>query len=158
MNTIKKNTAYILTFTFVSAIAFIFLFIAVGMVPFWQQLSGIEIQAWWSDHFVKFGFLMIFIHLLSIITSIYAYRLNRKEDDKQIKRLWLIALVTLLICQALNFVLYGGFYNAALMSGTLEPQIALETFDNWCFYHKVRTAFVWFSFISFIIIGIKSKK
>ena len=157
MNIAKKNTAYILTFIFVSAIAFIYLFIAVGMVPFWQQLSGIEIQAWWSDHFVRFGFLMIFIHLLSIVSSIYAYRLQRKEE-KQIKRLWLLALITLLICQAFNFVLYGGFYNAALLSGTLEPQIALETFDNGDFYHKVRTAFVGISLISLTVIGIKSKK
>jgi hypothetical protein len=97
---------------------------------------------------------MIFIHLLSIISTIYAYNVH----SKQLKRLWLIALVTLLICQALNFVRYGGFYNTALMSGTLEPQIALETFDNWDFYHKVRTAFIWISFISLIVIGIKSKK
>ena len=87
MNVTKKNTVYILTFIFVSAIAFIFLFIAVGMVPFWQQLSGIEIQAWWTDHFVKFGFLMIFIHLLSIISTIYAYNVHSKQDNKQLKRL-----------------------------------------------------------------------
>lgn len=157
MNTTKKNRAFILTFTFVSAIAFIYLFIAVGLVPYWQQLSGIEIQAWWSEHFVKFGFLMIFIHLLSIITGVYAYRLHRKEE-KEIKRLWLVGLITLLICQAFNFVLYGGFYNAALMSGTLEPQIALDTFDNWDFYHKVRTAFVLVSLGALIVIGTKSKK
>ena len=74
------------------------------------------------------------------------------------KRLWLLGLITLLICQAFNFVLYGGFYNAALMSGTLEPQLALDTFDNWDFYHKVRTAFVLISLGALIVIGTKSKK
>ena len=55
-------------------------------------------------------------------------------------------------------MLYGGFYNAALMSGTLEPQIALDTFDNWDFYHKVRTAFVLISLGALVVIGTKSKK
>lgn len=147
----KHATAYILAFTLISAVAFIYAFIAIALVPYWQELSGTEIQAWWSGPFMRFSNIMVPLHILSIITIIYAFAINRKGNDKI---LWLIALVTLLICQAFNFGLYGSVYNPALQSGTLEAQEALETFDAWDFYHTVRTIAVCISLISLIFIGI----
>ena len=150
MTTNKNYTAYIFAFTFVSAVAFIYVFIAIGLVPYWQELSGIEIQSWWSGPFTRFSNIMVPIHLLSIGTMVYAFIKNRKEINS--KALWLIALITLLICQGFNFGLYGGVYNPALQSGALEAQEALNTFDDWVFYHTIRTISVCVSLITLIII------
>lgn len=151
----KNYTAYIFAFTFVSAVAFIYVFIAIALVPYWQELSGIEIQTWWSGPFTRFSNIMVPLHFLSIITMIYAFIKNRKGSNNAI--LWFIALVTLLICQVFNFGLYGGVYNPALQSGTLEAQEALTTFDNWDFYHTIRTISVCVSLVSLIIIGLTKK-
>ena len=142
-------------YTFVSAVAFIYAFIAIALVPYWQELSGTEIQSWWSGPFTRFSYIMVPIHFLSIITIIYAFIKNRKDSNNKI--LWLIALITLLICQGFNFGLYGGVYNPALQSGTLEVQEALTTFDNWDFYHTIRTISVGVSLVALIIIGLKQK-
>ena len=156
MNTNRKNIAYIFAFTFVSAVAFIYLLISIALIPYWQELTGIEIQAWWSGPFTRFSYLMVPVHLLSIATSIYAYIQHRKEK-RPLNLLWLFALVTLLICQAFNFGLYGSVYNPALQSGTLEASEALEIFDKWSFYHHIRTASVGVSMVLLIVIGIRPK-
>ena len=149
----KNNATYIFAFTFVSAVAFIYVFIAIALVPYWQELSGIEIQSWWSGPFTRFSNIMVPLHLLSIITMIFAFIVNRKKSDN--KSLWLIALVTLLICQGFNFGLYGPVYNPALQSGTLEAKEALTIFDNWDLYHIIRTISVCVSLGTLIIIGLK---
>ena len=154
MNANKNNIAYIFAFTFVSAVAFIYLFISIALVPYWQTLSGTEIQAWWSGPFSRFSYLMVPVHILSIVTSIYAYLIHRKEN-RPLNLLWLFALITLLICQAFNFGLYGSDYNPALQSGTLEASEALEIFDKWSFYHHIRTASVCVSMVLLVFIGIK---
>ena len=64
------------------------------------------------------------------------------------KRLWLVALITLLICQFFNFVVYGGNFNVALSSGTLDPAVALDTLDQWGFYHIIRTISVCISMVT----------
>lgn len=157
MKTKKQTTAFILAFTFVAAVTFVYLFIAIALVPYWQELTGTEIQDWWSGPFTRFAYMMVPVHLLSIITIIVAYRAHRNEE-KPIKNLWILALVTLLICQAFNFSIFGFDFNPSLQSGTLENAIALETLDNWDFYHVIRTLSVCISLIALIIIGIKSKK
>lgn len=151
----RQNTAYILAFTFVSAVTFIYLLIAIALVPYWQSLSGVAIQEWWSGPFTRFSYLMVPVHLLSIITMIYAYVINRKAV-KPLNRYWLIALITLLICQAFNFALHGSVYNLALQSGTLGADKALNVFDQWDFYHNLRTASVCISLLFLILIGIRS--
>jgi hypothetical protein len=98
---------------------------------------------------------MVPIHFLSIITMVYAFIVNRKDSNNKI--LWWIALITLLICQGFNFGLYGGVYNPALQSSTLEAQEALTTFDNWDMYHTIRTISVCMSLVTLIIIGLKKK-
>ena len=156
MNSNKKNLAYIFAFTFVTAVAFIYLLISVALVPYWQELNGIEIQAWWAGPFTYFSYLMVPVHILSIATSIYAYLLHRKEK-RPLNLLWFFALITLLICQGFNFGLYGSIYNPALQSGTLEASEALEVFDKWSFYHHIRTASVCVSMVLLIVIGIRPK-
>lgn len=155
MTTKTNYAAYIFSFTFVGAIAFIYAFMAIALVPYWQELSGTEIQSWWSGPFTRFSNIMVPLHLLSIITMAYAFIKNRKESKD--KALWFIALITLLICQGFNFGLYGGVYNPALQSGTLETQEALSTFDDWAFYHTIRTISVCMSLVTLIIIGLKQK-
>ena len=156
MTTNRKHIAYIFAFTFVSAVAFIYLLISIALVPYWQELSGTEIQAWWSGPFIRFSYLMVLVHVLSIVTSIYAYILHRKEK-RPLDLLWLFALVTLLICQLFNFGLYGSVYNPALQSGTLEASEALEIFDKWAFYHHIRTASVCISMVLLIVIGVRPR-
>ncbi|MEL6276562.1 MAG: hypothetical protein AAFU03_15800, partial [Bacteroidota bacterium] len=87
-------------------------------------------QAWWSGPFLRFSYLMAPVHLLSIVTMIYGYIVHRK-DEKPFNQLWLLALVTLLICQGFNFLLHGSVYNPALQSSELSGEEALSTFDNW---------------------------
>lgn len=156
MNVRRKNTAYIFAFTFVTAIAFIYLLISIALIPYWQGLSGNEIQAWWSGPFTRFSFLMVPLHLLSIAAIVCAYFLHRREK-RPFKMLWLFALITLLICQAFNFGLYGSVYNPALQSSSLEASAALIVFDKWSFYHHIRTASVCLSSLLLIIIAIGPK-
>ena len=150
---IHKNTAYFLAFTFVSAVSFIYLFIAIALVPYWQELSGPEIQSWWAGPFTWFSNIMIPLHLLSIITIIYAFIVNGKGSKD--KFLWLMALITLLVCQGFNMGLHGPVYNPELQSGVLEAKVALATFDDWDFYHTVRTIAVIISMTSLLLIGIR---
>lgn len=157
MNTTKNFTSYILAFTFVAAVTFVYLLISIALVPYWQELSGTEIQAWWAGPFARFAYLMVPVHLLSIITMVYAFVVNRKRE-KAPKNLWVVALIGLLICQIFNFSIFGSVWNLSLQSGTLEPLAALELFDNWDFYHNIRTISVTISLISLIAIGIYSKK
>ncbi|MEM6395590.1 MAG: hypothetical protein AAF741_04525 [Bacteroidota bacterium] len=149
----KNYTTHIFALTFVSAVAFIYVFIAIALVPYWQELSGTEIQSWWSGPFTRFSNIMVPIHFLSIITTIYAFIKNRKDADN--KTLWVIALITLLICQGFNFGLFGGVYNPALQSGVLEAQQALTTFEDWDLYHTLRTISVCVSLVALIIIGLR---
>lgn len=156
MNTSKEFTSYILAFTFTAAVTFIYLFISVALVPYWQELSGNEIQVWWAGPFTRFSYLMIPVHLLSIITMIYAFSVNRKGENSP-KILWVVALLGLLICQVFNFSIFGAVWNPELQTGTLDPTVALKTFDKWDFYHSIRTLSVTISLIILIVIGIKSK-
>lgn len=157
MNTSKKFTAYILAFTFVAAVTFVYLLISIALIPYWQELSGSEIQAWWAGPFSRFANLMVPVHLLSIITMVYAFIVNRKGEDS-LKVLWVVALFGLLICQIFNFSVFGSMWNIELQSGILDPSAALETLDKWDFYHNIRTLSVTISLIILIVIGIKSKK
>lgn len=152
MTTKKTHTAYLFALTFVGSVAFIYAFIAIALVPYWQELSSAEIQSWWSGPFTRFSYIMVPLHLLSIIAMVYAFFKNRKESSG--KALWFIALVTLLICQGFNFGVYGGVYNPALQSGTLAAPEALSTFDDWSFYHMIRTISVCGSLFALLMIGI----
>lgn len=157
MNTTKTFTSYILAFTFVAAVTFVYLLISIALVPYWQELSGTEIQAWWAGPFMRFAYLMVPVHLLSIITMAYAFIVNRKGENAP-KTLWIVALLGLLICQIFNFSIFGSVWNLSLQSGILDPSVALETFDKWDFYHNIRTLSVTISLIILIAIGIQSKK
>ncbi|MEM7131582.1 MAG: DUF1772 domain-containing protein [Chloroflexota bacterium] len=156
MNTNVKTTAFTLCFVLVTAISFVYLFMAIGLVPYWQTLSGTEIQTWFQEPFGRFGTLMGPVHILSIIATITAYVMHRKETGV-LRWLWLVALITLLICQFFNFVIYGANFNPSLQSGTLEPDAALALFDWWDFWHIVRTISVCISMVCLGIISIISR-
>ena len=153
MNNLRKSSAFLAAYTFVAAITFVYLFLATAIVPYWQGLSGEEVQTWFMIHFDRFSILMVPVHFISIITMITAYIMHRKERIP-LNRIWLVALVTLLICQFFNFVVYGGNFNVALSSGTLDPSVALETLDQWGFWHNVRTLSVCISLFSLFAISI----
>lgn len=157
MNTYRQTTAFTLSFTFVTAISFVYLFIATSIVPYWQTLSGTEIQMWFQDHFGRFATLMVPVHLLSIITTITAFVMHRRERGLH-RILWLVALITLLICQFFNFVVYGANFNPALSSGTREASAALELLDQWDFYHVIRTLAICLSLICLMIISIRTRR
>lgn len=142
----KGSTILTLSYTFVAANVAVYLFLMIAIVPYWQELSGTEIQDWFIDHFDRFAYLMVPVHLLAIGTTVAAYRAHRGGDPTT-RRLWLVALVTLLISQAFNFTIYGFGFNPSLQSGTLEAAEALDTLDNWDVFHKVRTVFVAVSLI-----------
>ncbi|MEM9329097.1 MAG: hypothetical protein AAGA85_25765 [Bacteroidota bacterium] len=147
-----KNLSYALSLTFVAAVSFIFIFLAVGMVPYWQGMSGVAIQAWWSGPFMNFSTLMVPIHFLSILALGFGFFQHRKEAKPQ-KLWWIVALVGLLVCQSINFTLHGPRLNPALQSGSLADADALGIFDDWDFYHMIRTTFVGISLIALVVIG-----
>lgn len=146
MKTYSQTTAFTLAFILVTGISFVYLFLAIGIVPYWQTLSGAEIQAWFQNHFGRFAVLMGPVHILSIITIVTAYVMHRKEAGV-LRWLWLVALITLFICQFFNFVVYGANFNPSLQSGTLDPDAALTLFDRWDFWHIVRTISVCISMV-----------
>lgn len=152
----KKSTILTLSYTFVAANAFVYLFLMIAIVPYWQTLSGTEIQDWFIDHFGRFAYMMVPVHLLAIGTTIAAYRTHR-GGDQTTKRLWLAALVTLLISQAFNFTIYAAAFNPDLQSGTLEAADALDTLDNWDLLHKVRTAFVVVSLLCLAMLSSRTR-
>lgn len=151
-----KQISFTLSFVCIIWITAVYVLIELAMVPYWQTLSGAEIQAWFAEPFARFSF-MALIHLLSIITTITAYILHRREAGSP-RWLWRIGLVTLLICQGFNFGLYGGNFNPALSSGTLAPEAALALFDDWGFYHTIRTAAVCISALAMMGVLIVSKR
>jgi hypothetical protein len=157
MNTPNQRLSFLLSFISIVTVAAVFLFIATGMVPYWQELSGTEIQDWFAGPFTRFAYMMIVVHLLSIGTTIWAFILHRKSEQP-LGMLWLVALVTLMICQGFNFTLFGANYNLALQSGALEAEVALQTMDSWDFFHKVRTASVCVSAIAMAVIFMRSTK
>jgi len=87
MSVSKNKSAYTFAFAFVSAVAFIYLFIGIALVPYWQGMSGAEIQAWWAGPFVRFSYIMVPVHLLSIVTIIYGFIIHRK-DEFSFRQLW----------------------------------------------------------------------
>lgn len=155
MHTRNQRLSFLLSFISILTVAAVFLFIATGMIPYWQELSGTEIQDWFAGPFTRFAYMMILVHILSIGATIWAFIVHRRSEKGM---LWLVALVTLLICQGFNFTLFGANYNLALQSGTLEPEVALQTIDNWDIFHKVRTASVCISAIVMSVIFMRSTK
>lgn len=157
MNTVTQRLSFMLAFIFILTVTAVYLFIAISIVPYWQELLGKEIQDWFAGPFTRFAHMMVFVHLMSIATTIWAFVLHR-HSKQPLLTLWLVALVTLLICQAFNFTLFGANYNLALQSGTLEPEVALQTMDSWDFFHKVRTASVCVSAIAMALIFMQYTK
>lgn len=157
MKTNSQRLSFLLAFTSTLTVAAVFLFIASGMVPYWQELSGNEIQTWFAGPFTRFAYMMILVHLMSIGTMIWAFIVHRRTEQP-LWTYWLVALVTLLVCQAFNFTLFGANYNLALQSGTLAPDVALQTMDNWDFFHKIRTASICVSTIAMMMIFMRSTK
>ena len=157
MNTRNQRLSFLLSYVSIVTVAGVYLFIASALVPYWQGLSGTEIQDWFAGPFARFAYMMILVHLMSIGTTIWAFLLHRRSEQP-LGMLWLVALVTLMICQVFNFTLFGGNYNLALQSGALDPEVALQTMDNWDFFHKVRTASVCVSAIVMSVIFMRSTR
>jgi len=136
MSTLAQRTAFGLSFILVTTIAAVFLFIGIALVPYWQEMSGSEVQDWFAGPFSRFSFMMVPVHFLSMAALGAAYVLHRKTS---LSRIFLLALAGLLLCQAFNFTLYGGVLNPALQSQELSDADALATLDRWAFFHVVRT-------------------
>ncbi|MEM8920701.1 MAG: hypothetical protein AAGB25_04995 [Pseudomonadota bacterium] len=151
--TTTQRAVFILSFFCVTSVAMVYLFMQIGLVPYWQGLSGSEIQAWWAGPFRRFSLMMPLVHLGSIITTIAAFILLRRKDFF----LWLIALLGLLVCQGFNFGVYGPNFNPALQAGSLEDAAALAAFGDWALYHGVRTAAALVSMVAMIIIFIRAR-
>ena len=157
MNTRNQRLSFLLSYVSIVTVAGVYLFIASALVPYWQGLSGTEIQDWFAGPFARVAYMMILVHLMSIGTTIWAFLLHRRSEQP-LGMLWIVALVTLMICQVFNFTLFGGNYNLALQSGALDPEVALQTMDNWDFFHKVRTASVCVSAIVMSVIFMRSTR
>lgn len=131
----------LLTFTLIliTTLTAVYLFIGIAIIPFWQTLSGIEIQVWFRDHFVRFPTMMNLVHILSTISMTACYIVFRKSD-KRTHLLALTALIFLILCEATYPLIYADA-NAALSSVELSPEEALTTLDGWTYWHPIRTLF-----------------
>lgn len=155
MNSIKRRLAFNLSFIFILIVSAVYMFLAIAIVPYWQGLSGSEVQSWFAGPFRRFGTMMVPVHLLSILTTILAFVLLRCETDL---RLLSLALVALLICQGLNFTLFATDLNPALQSGLLSDDGALAAFSRWAYWHNVRTAAVVVSAFAMFVIAVRAKE
>ncbi len=136
MDTLTQRISFGLSVIFSTIVAAVFLFIAVGLVPYWQELSGQEVKDWFAGPFNRFSLMMVPVHFLSMLALGLAYALHRKTD---LGRLILLALVALLVCQGFNFTLYGAVLNPTLQSPETTADAALTTLDRWHFFHNIRT-------------------
>lgn len=129
------------SYTFVTAVSFVYLFIAIALVPDWQTLSGAEIQAYFAGPFQRFPILMVPVHLLTIVTTIAAFVIHRHERGTR-RLLWWGALATMLVCEVGFSAYFGSSLNPALASGELSDEAAWSTLDRWDSLHNVRTTFI----------------
>ena len=133
-----RPTSFILSLTCAVAVAFIYLFIAISVVPYWQTLDGPAVQSWFAEHFGRFSYLMVPLHCLAIITIIWAY-VRQLGAPSPMRWLWLLALVGMMICQGFNFLYFHSQLNVPLQSEELAPEHALATLDKWDSLHWIRT-------------------
>lgn len=137
MENLSQRLAFGLSMIFAVTVAAVFLFLATALVPYWQDMSGAEVQSWFAGPFTRFSTMMVPTHFLSIAALGLAVFLHRKTG---LFVLLLIAFAALLVCQGFNFTLYGAVLNPALQSQALPVEEALATLDRWAFFHVVRTA------------------
>ena len=153
----RNEIIFTLSLVLIVVIAAVYTFIAIAIVPYWQTLSGLEIQDWFAGPFVRFAYMMAPVHILSIVITITAFFIHRRTSSPH-RILWYVALITLLICQAFNFSVFGFDFNLALQSRELEPDVALVVLDNWDFYHSIRTLSVCISALCMMSILVLSKR
>ncbi|MEM7341349.1 MAG: hypothetical protein AAF467_22020 [Actinomycetota bacterium] len=146
-----------LSHLFIVTNAAVYLFLAIAIVPYWQTLSGDEIQVWFADHFGRFAVMMVPVHLLAITTTIAAAILSRRRDRAE-RALWIVVLVGLLASQAFNFTLFAVVLNPDLTSQTLTATEALDTLDAWDTYHIIRTILVLISAIAMVILTARTPR
>lgn len=135
----------------------VYVFLAIAIVPYWQTLSGTEVQSWFAEHFGRFAVMMVPVHLLAITTTIAAAVANRLRWRAEAV-LWVVAVVGLLASQAFNFALFGAVLNPDLASQTLTAAEALDTLDKWAFFHSVRTVLVLASAAAMVILTTRSRQ
>ncbi|MEM7272760.1 MAG: DUF1772 domain-containing protein [Actinomycetota bacterium] len=142
---------------FIVTNAAVYLFLAVAIVPYWQTLSGTEIQRWFADDFGRFATMMVPVHLLAITTTIAAAVASRRHWRAD-AALWIVVLVGLLGSQAFNFTLFAVVLNPDLSSQTLSSTEALDTLDDWDTYHLVRTALVLASAVAVVMLTTRTTR
>ena len=151
MTTIQQRLAFNLSHTFILIVAAVYLFLETAIVPYWHDLSGVDLQAWFAGPFQRFAIMMVPVHLLSILTTVIALILLRKSPHL---RLMSLACITLLICQGFNFTLFATELNPALQSGMLSDNEAKLVLQSWSLWHDVRTAAVVVSALTMIVIAV----
>ncbi|MEO0565567.1 MAG: hypothetical protein AAF125_25900 [Chloroflexota bacterium] len=147
----RTQSLFFASYTFIATVAAVYLFIAIAIVPYWQTLSGTEIQAWFGAHFGNFATMMVPVHGLTILTTIALFVVNRKATGTR-RVLWLVMLVSMLICEVGFSAYFGAVLNDPLSSGALEADIALATLDQWDTLHVVRTVFIFIALVCLIVL------
>ena len=146
----KERVSFNLAYAFILIVAAVYVFLAIAIVPYWYDLSGEELQAWFGGPFQRFAIMMVPVHFLSIFTTVITFIIHRNGAHL---RLFVLALVTLLICQAFNFTLFATDLNPALQSGSLSDEQALFVLDRWNLWHQVRTGSVVVSALTMFVLA-----
>lgn len=129
------------SFFFVTVNAGVYVFLAVAIVPYWQTLSGPEVQLWFATHFGRFSWMMIPVHLLAMGTTVVAFRAARRSESA-FSRAWWVVLIGLFASQGFNFTVFGAVLNPDLSSQALGDAEALASLDTWGRLHLIRTTLV----------------
>ncbi|MEM9036676.1 MAG: hypothetical protein AAGA99_25300 [Actinomycetota bacterium] len=157
MSRTHEATLRSLSQLFIVTNAAVYVFLAVAIVPYWQTLSGPEVQRWFADHFDRFSIMMVPVHLLAIVTTVMALVASRRRARSDAVT-WIVLVVGLFGSQAFNFTLYAVVLNPDLSSETLSDADALSTLDDWATYHTVRTILVVASAVAAVILTTRAMR
>ncbi|MEM6339541.1 MAG: hypothetical protein AAF729_00200 [Pseudomonadota bacterium] len=152
MHFTRQRVSFGLSLIFATMVAAVFLFLTIAMVPYWQAMTGAEVQTWFAGPFTRFSIIMVPTHVLSIVALAAAVVVHRKTA---LFPVLLFAFAALLVCQGFNFTLYGAVLNPALQSQELPPDEALATLDRWAFYHLIRTSAIFLCVVILFLATLK---
>ncbi len=111
------------------------LFIALALVPFWQQLPPAEFRAWFAAHSWRIGELMFSLGIAAVLLSLSALI----RDGTNLSR-WIafgaalaVAIVTIAINEPANV-------RFAAPTGLSDPE-TMALLVHWKLWHWIRVAF-----------------
>lgn len=131
------RVTFALAFAAISALAAIYVFQMVALVPYWRGLQSEPLQAWFASHWPRVYLLIVPLHLGSVLVFCCAFVLRKGRGRHLI---WWIALLGLAVAVGVTFSLFAFVLTPRLQSGSLTETSVAATLDLWLIGHAIRTA------------------